>query len=239
MKQLRELQKNFQSYLYEDSDAINQQIVSPTPGFAEKRLYLYKDAYYLRLADVLKRDHPGVFAILGETDFDELTTLYIDENPSKHFSVNVFSNTMPTFLKRTQPYAKQPELAEMATFERAVSTAIYNLHGSVLQPEAFANLPQEKWPEVKIEPHTSMQVLKLKYNIPEVWRAICDKMPVPELTRGKTITWLVWQKELYTYYVMLNPQEAFVMESLKKIFVSLKFVKDFVVGLMKLKSHNI
>ena len=216
MKQLREIQKSFQSYLHGSDDAINQYIAAPTQDFAEERLYLYKDAYYLRLTDVLKRDYPGIFALLDEASFEDLATQYIDQNPSKYVSVNFFGNAMPAFLKRTQPYSAQPHLAEMATFERGVSMAIYNLYGPVLSPEAFATLPQEKWPEVRIEPHTSMQVLKLKYNIPEIWRAICDKMPLPELTRNKTTTWLVWQKELHTYYVMLSDPEAFVMESFKK-----------------------
>jgi hypothetical protein len=216
MKQLREIQENFQSYLQNDDNAIHKHIASSTAELATKRLYLYKDAYYLRLTDTLEKEYPGVRSLIGEDDFYELASLYIEQKPSKHFSVNVFGHGMQLFLKQTEPYAKRPELAEMALFERTLSSAIHQLTAPVLSQEAFGKLPQEKWPELKIVPHPSAQILKLKYNIPEIWLAVSEKKPLPNLVCGKTTHWLVWQKELLTYYIALNQQEAFTLEAFKE-----------------------
>ena len=60
---------------------------------------------------------------------------------------------------------------------------------------------------LKIKPHSSLQILKIKWNIPDIWRAVSEKTSLPELVKGQTNTWVVWQKEIKSYYMMLNTQE--------------------------------
>jgi hypothetical protein len=213
MKQLREIQETFRHYLEETGDTINQHIAGPTNDFVERRLYLYKDAYYLRLSDTLEKTYPGVHALLGAEDFYDLAIYYIEKKPSTHFSINTFGKHIPKFLKQTTPYLNRPELTEMATFEDALNKAIHQLNAPVLSQTAFTTFPQERWPELKIILHPSVQILKLSYNIPDVWLAVAEKRPLPEIQKGKPKYWLVWQKEVQTYYIALSPQEAFTLKA--------------------------
>lgn len=117
MSLLREIQENFQRCLQNDDWAIQNYIVAPKADFANERLLIYKDGYYLRLIDALKADYVGVFALLGKKEFEAMGSLYVDQKPSQHFSINVFGDSIPAFLEHTEPYNNRPELAEMARFE--------------------------------------------------------------------------------------------------------------------------
>jgi hypothetical protein len=45
---------------------------------------------------------------------------------------------------------------------------------------------------------------------------VAEKNPPPELTKGSTHTWIAWRKNIDTFYVMLNQQEAFIIQSMQK-----------------------
>lgn len=216
MSQLRKIQENFQSYLRGFDHAIESCIEDREQNFAKTRLYLYKDAYYLRLIDALQRDYPGVFLLLEKSEFEKMATQYINQKPSQHYSINLFGKGIPGFLKQTEPYAKRSELAEMASFELALNMAIDTLDAPALSPEDMTKIDQERWPRLKIIPHPSLQILKLKWNVAEVWQAMSEKKSLPDLVKGQTNTWIAWRKDIHTYYVMLNQQDAFIIQSMQK-----------------------
>jgi hypothetical protein len=145
-------------------------------------------------------------------------SLYVDQKPSQHFSINVFGDNIPSFLEYTEPYSHRLELAEMAKFEFALNKAIHTLNAPVLLPQDMAQISQEKWADTKITPHPSVQILTLQWNVPELWRPAFEKEPLPELKQIGPMAWLVWQKDINTYYVSLSPQDSFIMESLKNDF---------------------
>lgn len=215
MSTLRDIQENFQRYLQQDDTVIEQYIAASAADFATERLSLYKDAYYIRLVDALEKDYPGIFALLGDVEFDSMATTYIEQKPSRHFSINEFGSGMSAFLAEIAPYATRPELAEMAQFERTLNKAIHTLDAPVLLPEALMQTPQERWPESKIMPHPSAQILMLSWNIPALWLAAVEKKPLPAIEKTDVLPWLVWQKDINTYYLQLSPQDAYIMESLK------------------------
>jgi hypothetical protein len=218
MKQLRNLQENFQNYLRGFSNTIEHYVENREPNFAKTRLYIYKDGYYLRLIEALQKDYPGVFSLLGEDAFEEMTTQYIDQKPSRHYSVNLFGSKIPGFLKQTSPYSNRSELAEMAGFELAINRSINTLDAPTLLSEDMSKISQEKWPALKIKLHPSLQILKLKWNVADVWRAVTEKNSPPALTKGQTNTWMVWRKDILTYYIKLNSPEAFIIQSMQKNF---------------------
>ncbi len=216
MKQLHKLQQNFQNYVLGPGEKIVTYVDDQQLNFAKTRLSIYKKGYHLRLIEVLQKDYPGVFALLGEDRFKEMTTQYIDKRPSKYYSVSLFGEGIPGFLKQTLPYSKQSELAEMAAFELALNRSIDTVDAPALFPEDIAKISQENWPLLKIKPHPSLQILKIKWNIPDIWQAISEKTSLPELVKGQTNTWVVWRQEIKNYYMMLNTQESFIIQSMQK-----------------------
>lgn len=216
MNQLRNLQENFLRYLCQSDPTIEKAIENRQPNFANVRLYLYKDGYYLRLVDALRHDYPVILALLGQPDFKAMATLYIEQNPSRHYSINLFGKGLPRFLKQTNPYAKRSELAEMANFELALNRAIDTLDVAPLSPEDMSHVTPELWPKLKITPHPSLQILKLKWNIPAIWQAVAEGKSPPELTPGQTHTWIAWRRDIHTHYVMLSQPEAFMIQSMQK-----------------------
>ena len=68
MSHLRSLQRRFQAYLTESSEAIKKDIVSTPDAPAEHRLGTYFNAYRIRLIDCLAIDYSGLQKYLGDQE---------------------------------------------------------------------------------------------------------------------------------------------------------------------------
>jgi hypothetical protein len=84
-----------------------------------ERIEIYNKQYWFRLVDSLYDDFPGLRAVLGRLKFNKLILKYIDENPSRSFTMRNLGRNMVSFLE-SHPELTQPrfDLAlDMARFE--------------------------------------------------------------------------------------------------------------------------
>ena len=72
MKNLCELQQQFQNYLLGQSQLIELDIVNTKTVSAKTRLNIYGDAYTSRLLEVLEEEFPGLHTLLGDQCFYEM-----------------------------------------------------------------------------------------------------------------------------------------------------------------------
>ena len=77
MRELRELQADFQNYLLQQNPCITFDIIGTTTVPVITRLNIYRDAYYLRLIEAFQQDYPALQALLGEKHFEQLCRNYI------------------------------------------------------------------------------------------------------------------------------------------------------------------
>jgi hypothetical protein len=66
-------------------------------------LGVHRDAYSLRLIEVLTDDFPGLMAMCGQADFDHVARAYIAAHPSHHPSVRWFGLRLADFMAATPP----------------------------------------------------------------------------------------------------------------------------------------
>lgn len=214
MKALSDLQKEFQNYVFQHDKRMECEIVGTKRASAKTRLGIYSSAYRLRLLEALDTDYPGLRALAGDDEFEKLGYAYIESHPSTYFNMRWYGGEMSEFLKNTSPYDRHPVLSEMAAFEWAQALAFDAPNEPVLTIEDMNAVPGDAWPELVFKPHASVQRLNLEWNVPAFWKAVEKKDdPQPPQKNQYPIGWVLWRKNLQSYYRSLGVDEAWAIDA--------------------------
>ncbi len=209
MTSLDELQRTLQRYLTDGDESVLQLIAGDQ---CEERLSIYGTAYRMRLQEVLGVNFSKLHILLGDDNFEHLTRDYIRMHPSQHPNVRWFGGELAAFLDGTRPYADQPVLAEMATFEWALAKAFDAADAPCATPEDLMAVAPENWGEIRLEFHPSVQLLHLHWNVPPIWSQLeQDDEAGPDAPERSQVpvSWLMWrQRDLVQQWRSLDVDEA-------------------------------
>lgn len=210
-------QAALQAYLLAPAaeQSIVQHIANTERASSEVRLEVYAEAYRLRLQEALSTDFEALHGLLGDTQFEQLCLKYIDAHPSQHFSLRYFGRHMSHFLRVNPPYSTQPVLAELAAFEWALIDAFDAPDSELVNLEDIASLPAEQWSTMCLELHESVRCLELEWNVHAIWTALKEGKEPEAPAQGKVRPWLVWRKNLTSYFRPLSPQEAWGLDVIR------------------------
>lgn len=213
---LGDLQRAFQDYLLERSDGFAASVRDTRKADRQTLLGVYRDAYALRLMEVLSNDYPGLMAMAGPADFDHLARAYIAAHPSQHPSVRWFGARLPDFMASTPPYAGSPATAEMARFEWALGEAFDSPDDTPIEAAALMALPGEAWEELRFTPLRSLRQLRLAFDVPQAWQRRDEVEPgslaVPAAARPTD--WVIWRPERTSHFRSLEPDEAAMLQAM-------------------------
>ncbi|MCZ6908349.1 MAG: DNA-binding domain-containing protein [Rickettsia endosymbiont of Ixodes persulcatus] len=241
MHTLANLQQAFQSHLLKDDESIIQQLVWPVNGLLDDRLDVYANAYRWRLIDALQKEYGLLHTYLGDEQFGELAEAYIDEYPSRFYSISGFTRQLPQFLLTLQP--EKAYLSELAGLIRALSQSLEAEDAPVLKPTTLAEIPIQNWPSLCFKFHPSVQCLSFQWNTFAFWKALVQKTVPPRLysqqlgfrqvlrncepsgnaaesSSAKSMHQensycIVWRKQLQSYANSLTEQEAVAFQALQ------------------------
>lgn len=181
----------------------------------QARLDVYAEGYRLRLLEALEADYPALAAHLGESAFQQLGRAYAEVFPPVSFSIRWFGRHLPRFLETMPPYPEQPFLAELATFEWALSEAFDAADAAPTALGDLEALPPEAWPDLRLRLHPTLRRVSLRYEVPPQWRALTTNTDRPTLVLGPTAKpWAIWRRELELFYCPLEPAEAWALDAL-------------------------
>ena len=218
MSELHRLQKNMMAWLREKDNIVKPDIVDTgevNKVSVEQRLDVYGNAYGYRLIDALSENYPAVHTLLGDDDFYEMTYAYMAKNPSEHFSLRYFGHQLEAFLE--DYHADSTVIAEMARFEWALRKAFDAEDIKAFGIEALQAFPIEQWGELKFTFHPAVSRLNLEWNTPQLWSAIDEEAdPIEPEKLEYPYSWLLWRKDLLTYYRSLDVDEAWSLDSAMK-----------------------
>lgn len=211
---LPELQRQFQDYLLGADEAVAA-VVNDSPKEAGAVLLeVYRDAYALRLIEILGNDYPKTKEMLGEASFDGMGRAYLRAHPSRSFSVRWFGRQLSAFLAATAPWSDYPMLAEMAALEWALGEAFDAPDVAVIGPEAMAAVPHAGWPGLTFRLHPSLRQHEFRFAVPELWQQLehGETPPEPVPAYEAPILFLIWREGLETAYRGIDPDEAWAVE---------------------------
>lgn len=213
---LRDLQACFQAHVLHGDAAMLARISADARPNAAARLAIYANAYRLRLLEALTTDFPGLHTLAGDELFEHIGRAYIDAHPSTHYSIRYFARHLSAFLATAEPFRATPVLSEMAALEWALTLAFDAADDPVLDETVLAALPADAWPGMRLRLHASAQRHDFHWNVAEVWSAV-DRQRAPESpTLYPTAqAWVIWRRDLQTYFRPLDSAEAGALDSLR------------------------
>lgn len=213
---LGDLQRAFQDYLLRSSDGFIGAVRDTKKATRETLAGVYRDAYVLRLIEVLGMDYPGVMAMCGPADFDHLARAYIRAHPSRHASVRWFGGKLPEFLATTPPYNGALAVAEMARFEWLLGEAFDAPDVVPIDAAALMALPPENWGTLSFTVLPSLRRLAVEYEVPQAYQQRDEVEPGNlEVTALEgSGAWLIWRPERITNFRSLEEDEAVLLDAL-------------------------
>ncbi len=215
MNPLHRTQTEFQNYLLRRESPIVADIVGDARVDAQGRLEIYADAYRLRLIEALEGDFVTLRAHVGAERFEDIARAYIETHPSEHFSLRYYGRRLARFLADAAPYQNDPLLAELATFDWALTDSFDAADSPTATVDDMAKIAPNDWPRLVFVPHASVQRLNLVWNAPILWKAADKNEPLPTPEKSPyPIGWVMWRQELQIYFRSLTVDEAFALDAL-------------------------
>ena len=216
--ELAELQKAFLASMRAAADnvAANKIMSALAPGryaTPEIGLAIYQNAYGARLREVLENDYPQLGKYLGDDLWGQLCAGYISAYPSNVRSLRDFGASLPRFLATSEPFSNNPQIAELAAFERRLLDCFDAADAPLATWQSLLTTPPEQWPNLCPQFHPSAYLHHAQWNTVEIWRALkaepkdSDNGP-PELCAARA-DWLLWRDcEQVTRFRSLGTDEA-------------------------------
>jgi hypothetical protein len=203
--ELRRLQREMQNELLGGESVIEGHIADTPPLTTEARLGIYRHAYVTRLIEALREYYPVLHQILGDEDFEALGTTFVRAHPSVHRSIRWYGREVAAFLREEPPFAEQPILAEIATFEWELAESFDSADAGVLDRAALAGVEPAEWADLTFRFHPSVRRLAFEWNTVAVWKALSAEQapPAPERS-ADTVEWLIWRRNLENYFRSLD-----------------------------------
>jgi hypothetical protein len=189
--------------------AVAQKLIQLPPGQLEKvvtrsralsaaeRLAIYANAYHTRLLECLGEVYPMLKRALGEEAFEGFAFGYLQDYPSRSYTLNALGKHFPRYLQETRPTGSDAE-AESADPESAegpgplardwpdllidlarLEWAIYDVFdgpGVEGQPllgfDQLSCIPSEHWAEVRLKPVPCLQLLATRFPVNDYYTAL-------------------------------------------------------------------
>jgi hypothetical protein len=218
MSHLRDLQRRFQDYLIDGSEAIEKDITNTEGALAKHRLATYYNAYRIRLIDSLAVDFSALEQYLGRESFENMTLDYLQHFPSTQPSVRWFGQHFADYLADYPAPSNNVEDAnfvhELAQYEW-LQTTVFDAADSptLMQFEDMAIIAPETWPRLTFEFIAALQWLDLCWNVPQIEHALENREPAPDRQRAEfPLRWLLWRRDFKTYWRSLEVHEAWALE---------------------------
>ncbi|WP_316367701.1 HvfC/BufC N-terminal domain-containing protein [Candidatus Thiodiazotropha sp. CDECU1] len=222
MNNLGELQARMQRFILDPGSDDQTHWVSgagrATPRY---QLEVYANAYVSRLKEVLANDYPALSTAIDCDRFDQLAESYIQQHPSRYFSLRDYGAQFPDYIERkihSDPwYRDMGWLSELAWFELTLGDAFDAADCGPLAEEDLTAIAAEDWPLLRFEFSPSLHRLDLEWNVPAMWKALTADPPqtIDALRETGENGWLIWRQDLVTRFRYLEPDERLVLDSLR------------------------
>ncbi len=172
MPALLELQRAFAaSMLHEEDDAVCGAIVQE--GFtAAERLRIYRNTCRSTLIEALRMTYPAIERLVGRDCFDMAAARFAGSHPPQSGYLNEYGGEFPDFLAAFGPASELPYLADVASFEWALSVAANAADAPVLDPLTVAAVDPQGHAALRFEPHPSVSFLTLAYPADQIADAV-------------------------------------------------------------------
>ncbi|MDB4679880.1 MAG: DNA-binding domain-containing protein [Planctomycetaceae bacterium] len=168
------------------------------------KIEVYGNAYYARLIECLGDEYPAVKNALGAETFDSFAFSYLQQYPSKSYTLSDLGREFPGFLKQTKPadageFGWADFLIDLARLEWHYSE-IFNGPGTEtidsLTLDKLQSLMPDQFAQCRLVPAPCIRLDEFRFPIHEYATAVRKKQESPPLP-PPTLTRLVMTRRQY------------------------------------------
>ncbi len=174
---------------------------------AAERLAIYANAYHTRLLECLGEVYPMLKRALGEEAFEGFAFGYLQEFPSRSYTLNELGRHFPRYLQETRPSSDsggseatsadsendRPALVQdwpdfLIDFAR-LEWAIYEVFDGpgvegqpLLSADQLLDISPSRWAQARLQPVPCLQLLATRFPVNDFYTALrkaTDDKPVP------------------------------------------------------------
>jgi hypothetical protein len=147
-----------------------------------------------------------------------MSRAYIDQHPSRHFSIRWFGHRLAPFLRRSPPYSDKPVLAEMALFEWTLREVFDAADFIPLDRTSLLQLPAAGWADLRVALNPTIRRIELGWNVPALWLAIEQRQePIEAAADEAPRPWLCWRKlDQRNWFRSMDVDEAWALDEMRQ-----------------------
>lgn len=172
-----------------------------------ERIGIYHGMYMMRMADALVEDYAAVAAWLGEHAFGHLVDDYVQQHPSRSYTLNRLGDHLPAFIA-SSTLARRRFLSELATLELAMTQVFDEAEVAPMDADAIASVPAEEIERLRLRPIPALRLLELTYDVNSAFQSFRDDEQIHPVRRQ---SWLAVHRRDYSVYRLPLTKPEFVL----------------------------
>jgi len=209
MSNLASLQAAFQKSLISGDPVVPPDILDGPRESADVLFGIYRHAYWVRLVDALGNDFPGLKALLGDDEFENLARAYIRDHPSKYRSIRWLGSGFADYAAGHAAFRIDPWIADMARLDWAFAHAFDAVDLTPVRLDDVKAVPAEFWGSLRLEFHPSLTLIGVSTPVADVRVNLLSERPTSvDRTVRQSATIMVWRYELGLKFRELQVDEA-------------------------------
>ena len=213
MSDFARLQGEFQRAVLEGDGRVLAEILDSPRERRGVLFDVYRNAYVLRLVEVMRNENPLLHSYLGDDIFDAMARRYVAARPSQHPNLRWFCQGLPEFLRVDETFRDHPVVAELSTLETTLSDAFDAKDDAVLAVADLAGVAPDSWRHLVFTPHASARRLDFATNASDVWSALKDDEEVPAAeTLAEPERLIVWRQDFTPMVRPMSAEEAMMWD---------------------------
>ena len=185
------------------AEALEALVLSSRTLSPIERVGIYHDMYLLRMHDCLAGDYEALRHFLGDEGFVDLVRNYVEQYPSRSYSLNRLGDHLPEFLETAVGIKRRGFSVDLARLERAVARVFDAPEVAPLSESALAAIPEDAWEGVRLSPVPGFELLGFRYPVNAYLQTVRDDNhdhPKPRIRNSWTAVYRhdysVWRLDL-------------------------------------------
>ena len=171
---------------------------------AVERVGIYHGMYLLRMEEALAADYPGLKHLLGERRFFELVRGYVQEYPSRHFSLNRLGGRLPEYVRRAPALPRRAFCHDLARLELTINDVFDAPQTPAVAMDAIAAVPADAWETVRLVPVAAFALADFRHPVSAYLDSVRDDDGHTHPPLRRRDTWVavyrrdysVWRQDL-------------------------------------------